>query len=364
MRLALAEAARGLGRTSPNPPVGCVIVQPGESRADPAGDTSGNPDPRIVGRGFHLRAGGPHAETFALREAGERARGATAYVTLEPCSHFGHTPPCADALIAAGVRRVVVAATDPDPRVSGQGLARLRAAGAEVVTGVLEAEARRQQAGFRSRLLRGRPHVIYKYAMTLDGKVAAEGEANGPVSGPEARARVMAWRDEVDAVGVGVGTALLDDPQLNVRGRGEGARDPRAVIFDPDGRLPVQARAVRPGTVLLLREGAESPLERDPRVTVRRAASLPGALSALSDLGVGTLLLEGGPTLASAFFEADLIDELRVFVAPKLLGAGLSPLKLPLRSMHAATRLQVQNVELVGADVLVTADLHPPGGAT
>ncbi|MDO4262866.1 MAG: bifunctional diaminohydroxyphosphoribosylaminopyrimidine deaminase/5-amino-6-(5-phosphoribosylamino)uracil reductase RibD, partial [Deinococcus sp.] len=187
MAQALAEAARGLGRTSPNPPVGCVIVEAGSGA--------------VVGRGFHPKAGEPHAEVFALRGAGERARGATAYVTLEPCSHFGRTPPCADALIAAGVGRVVVAASDPNPLVGGRGLERLRAAGIAVQTGVLEAQAVRQQAGFRSRILRGRPFVIYKYAMTLDGKVAAlredgSAEANGAVTGPEARARVMAWRNE------------------------------------------------------------------------------------------------------------------------------------------------------------------------
>lgn len=343
MQLALNEAARGVGRTSPNPPVGCVIVQHGKTHSE------------IVGRGFHPGAGEPHAEVFALREAGERARGATVYVTLEPCSHHGRTPPCADALIAAGVARVVVAAGDPNPQVNGRGLEKLRAAGVTVETGVLEAEAVRQQAGFRSLVTRGRPHVIYKYAMTLDGKVAALNEGNGPVSGPEARARVMQWRNEVDAVAVGARTALLDDPQLNVRGL-EGGRDPRAVLFDPEGHLPATARAIREGTVLVLREGRSTPLERDPRVTVLRAASLPGALEQLARLNIATLLLEGGPTLASAFFGAGLIDELRVFVAPKLLGAGLSPLLAPARSMHAATELRTVQVEVLGQDVLLMGD--------
>ena len=339
MQLALKEAARGVGRTSPNPPVGCVIVRDGQ----------------IVGRGFHPKAGEPHAEVFALREAGERARGATAYVTLEPCSHFGRTPPCADALIAAGIARVVVAAGDPNPQVSGRGLERLRAAGLEVVTGILETEAVRQQAGFRSLVTRGRPHVIYKYAMTLDGKVAALNEGNGPVSGPAARARVMQWRNECDAIAVGARTALLDDPQLSTRGI-EGGRDPRPVLFDPEGHLPATARAVREGTVLVLREGRSTPLKRDPRVSVLHAASLPGALEQLAHLNISTLLLEGGPTLASAFFEAGLIDELRVFVAPKLLGAGLSPLLSPTRSMHAAAGVRVRGVEVVGEDVLIVAE--------
>lgn len=340
MAQALAEAQKGVGRTSPNPPVGCVIVNGGV----------------VVGRGFHPRAGEPHAEVFALREAGERARGATAYVTLEPCSHHGRTPPCADALIAAGISRVVVAAGDPNPQVNGRGLAKLRAAGITVETGVLEAEAVRQQAGFRSLVTRGRPYVIYKYAMTLDGKTAAHGEGNGPVSGPEARARVMQWRNECDAIAVGARTALLDDPQLSTRGI-DGGRDPRPVLFDPEGHIPAHARAIREGAVLVLQEGRRSPLERDPRVTVIRPHSLPHALEQLAALGISTLLLEGGATLASAFFEAGLIDELRVFIAPKLLGAGLSPLVGPTRSLHAAQGLDVWNVERVGDDVLVTGSL-------
>ncbi len=337
MTLALAEAARGLGRTSPNPPVGCVIVRDGE----------------VIGRGFHPEAGEPHAEVFALREAGERARGATAYVTLEPCSHFGRTPPCADALIAAGIARVVVAAGDPDPRVNGRGLEKLRAAGIGVLTGVLEAEAVRQQAGFRSLVQRGRPQVIYKYAMTLDGKVAANGEANGPVSSPESRRRVMQWRNEADAVAVGRGTVLLDDPHLGTR-EVEGGRDARAVIFDPEGSIPATARALREGSVLVVRQGTHSPLLGDPRLTVVAATSLGDALVQLGQLGLATVLLEGGATLASAFFAEQLIDEVRVFVAPKLLGAGLSPLLAPVRSMHAALRLRDVTTELVGGDVLIT----------
>lgn len=336
MRQALTEAARALGRTSPNPPVGCVIVQRGE----------------VVGRGFHPKAGEPHAEVFALREAGEQARGATAYVTLEPCSHFGRTPPCADALIRAGVRRVVAAAQDPHPQVSGRGLEKLRAAGIEVEVGLLEAEAVRQQAGFRSLLTRGRPHVVYKYAATLDGKVAACGEANGPVSGPEARARLMTWRSETDAIAVGAGTVLTDDPQLTARGV-PGGRDPRPVIFDRRGRVSPQARSLRAGSVLVTGPRTEAGAFEERGVTVLRAESLPGALRQLGELGLSTLLLEGGPTLASAFLGAGLIDEVRAFVAPKLLGAGLSPLQGPERSMHAALPLRDLRVELLGPDVLI-----------
>ncbi|WP_189641780.1 bifunctional diaminohydroxyphosphoribosylaminopyrimidine deaminase/5-amino-6-(5-phosphoribosylamino)uracil reductase RibD [Deinococcus piscis] len=343
MAQALAQAARGLGRTSPNPPVGCVIVDAGSGE--------------VVGRGFHPRAGEPHAEVFALRDAGERARGAIAYVTLEPCSHHGRTPPCADALIAAGVARVVVAAGDPNPLVGGRGLEKLRAAGIAVQTGVLEAQAVRQQAGFRSRILRGRPFVIYKYAMTLDGKVAAlrgdgASEANGAVTGPEARARVMRWRDECDAIAVGVGTLLTDDPQLTTRGV-EGGRDPRPVIFDRQGRTPPTARAVRPGTVIVTAPGVSAPALAEAGAVLLPAVDLAEALRGLAELDISTLLLEGGPTLASMFAAAGLIDEVRAFIAPKLLGAGLSPLTSPQRLMAEAGGLEVVGVEQVGSDLLI-----------
>ncbi|WP_345467577.1 bifunctional diaminohydroxyphosphoribosylaminopyrimidine deaminase/5-amino-6-(5-phosphoribosylamino)uracil reductase RibD [Deinococcus carri] len=341
MALALAEAARGLGRTAPNPPVGCVLVRRGE----------------VVGRGFHPRAGEPHAEVFALRGAGERARGATAYVTLEPCSHFGRTPPCADALLAAGIARVVVAALDPNPKVAGRGVRRLREAGVEVTVGVREAEAARQQAGFRSLVTRGRPWVVYKYAMTLDGRVAATGEGNGPVTSAPARERVMRWRDELDALAVGVGTVLADDPRLTVRGV-MGGRDPRPVIFDRQARTPLSARALRPGTVIVTSPWADAGRLADTGATVLRAASLPEALHALGDLHLSSLLLEGGPTLATAFVEAGLVDEVRALVAPKLLGAGLSPLCGPPRGMADALVLRDLHTEILGPDLLVSGLLN------
>ncbi|WP_104991559.1 bifunctional diaminohydroxyphosphoribosylaminopyrimidine deaminase/5-amino-6-(5-phosphoribosylamino)uracil reductase RibD [Deinococcus sp. NW-56] len=341
MALALAEAARGLGRTAPNPAVGCVLVQAGE----------------VVGRGFHPRAGDPHAEVFALREAGERATGATAYVTLEPCSHFGRTPPCADALIAAGVGRVVVAALDPNPQVAGRGVARLRGARIPVTVGVGEAEALRQQSGFRSLVTRGRPWVTYKYAMTLDGKVAAAGEANGAVTSAPARARVMRWRNEADAIAVGIGTVLADDPRLTTRGV-EGGRDPRPVIFDPRARTPLAARALRPGTILVTAPEADTRALEDRGAHVLRVTGLPDALHQLGRLNLSSLLLEGGPTLASALFAAGLIDEVRALVAPKLLGAGLSPLSGPARSMAHAAALRDPHIESLGPDVLISGLLN------
>lgn len=309
MRAALGQAARGLGRTSPNPSVGCVVVREGE----------------IVGRGFHPKAGEPHAEVFALREAAERARGATAYVTLEPCSHFGRTPPCADALIAAGVRRVVVAALDPNPRVAGRGVRKLREADIEVSVGVLQDEAARQQAGFRSLITRARPWTVLKYAMTLDGTIATRSGDSRWVSSEEARTLVHRWRDELDAVAVGAQTVLTDDPQLTTRGV-PGGRDARRVVFDRRGRVPAAARTLGPGSVLV------TSAQTDPRpfeaygTTVIAHEDLPGALRALGELDIASVLLEGGPVLAGAFLEADLVDEVRVFVAPKLLGAGQSPL--------------------------------------
>ncbi|WP_019587396.1 bifunctional diaminohydroxyphosphoribosylaminopyrimidine deaminase/5-amino-6-(5-phosphoribosylamino)uracil reductase RibD [Deinococcus apachensis] len=341
MAQALREAERGLGRTAPNPPVGCVIVRGGE----------------VVGRGFHPRAGEPHAEVLALRNAGERARGAAAYVTLEPCSHFGRTPPCADALIAAGVARVVVAALDPDPRVAGRGVERLRAAGKAVTVGVKEAEAVRQQAGFRSLVTHGRPWVVYKYAMTLDGKVAAMGEGNGAVTSVRSRGRVMQWRDELDAVAVGIGTVLSDDPALTTRGI-KGGRDPRAVIFDRHARTPMTARALRPGTIIVTAPGAETAHLEEVGAVIVRAEALPDALSELRELDLSSLLLEGGPRLASSFFAEHLVDEVRAFIAPKLLGTGLPPLSSAAQSMTDARGLCDVHFESLAPDLLVTGLLN------
>ncbi len=337
MHLALQVAARGLGRTAPNPPVGCVLVRNGTA----------------VGTGYHAKAGEPHAEVFALHEAGLAAKGATAYVTLEPCSHYGRTPPCVNALVAAGVRRVVIAALDPNPAVAGTGLTNLRQAGLDVCWGVLENEAVRQQAGFRSLISRGRPWVVYKVAMTLDGKVAAASGASRWVSGSAARALVHSWRDVFDAVAVGSGTVLADDPHLGTRAV-PGGRDARAVVFDRRARTPLTARVVRPGSILVTSKTAPTAAFERRGVTVVRVADKREALEVLGRLGLSTVLLEGGPTLAGALLGAGLIDEVRVFVAPKLLGAGLSPLSAPLvASMNEAQPLQDVQVESVGQDVLI-----------
>lgn len=337
MTLALAQAANGLGRTTPNPPVGCVIVQGNE----------------VVGLGFHPRAGEPHAEVFALRGAGPHSRGAAAYVTLEPCHHHGRTPPCTEALIASGVRRVVVAALDPNPRVAGCGVQALRNSGIDVTVGVLETQALRQQAGFRSLIVRGRPWVMAKYAMTLDGKVAAPGEGNGEVSGVAARAQAMIWRNELDAIAVGSGTLLSDDPALTTRSI-SGGRDPRVVVFDRRARSSLQARAWRPGSMLVTASDARTAAFKAAGITVVQAETTASALTQLGSLGISSLLLEGGPTLLSAFLDAGLVDEVNVFIAPKLLGRGLSPLALPARRMHEAQALRDVTVTTLGTDVLVT----------
>ena len=306
---ALELAERGRGTTHPNPVVGAVVVRDGET----------------VGEGWHVRRGEEHAEVIALREAGERARGATLYVTLEPCSHHGRTPPCTDAVIAAGVARVVVGAEDPNPEVDGVGV--LRAAGIEVE--VVDApEARRQNEAWRTWIARGRPFVVYKAAVTLDGRVAVPGSRW--VSGEESRRLVHELRATVDAVAVGMGTVRADGPRLDARGVGAG-RQPRRLAF---GRGP-------------LPEGSELELRPGP---------LADELRALAAEGVQSLLLEGGPTLATAFVEADLVDKLLLFVAPTLSGGG--PLVLGELSRPAA--LAALTARPVGGDLLLEAYLHAP----
>ena len=342
MREALALAQRSVGRTAPNPAVGCVVVQGGA----------------VVGRGFHPKAGEAHAEIFALREAGERARGSTVYVTLEPCSHHGRTPPCVVALIVAGVDRVVVAALDPNPLVGGKGIDRLRQAGITVEIGVLQEDATVQQAGFRSLVTRGRPWVVLKYAMTLDGKVATVGGDSRWVTGEAARALVHAWRNELDAIAVGSGTVLADGPALTTRGIEHG-RNPVRVVFDRRGRTDPDSLTLGPGSVLVTSDATSGAPYADQGIRVLRASSVQEALPLLGGLGLSTLLLEGGPALVGAFLEAGLIDEVRAFVAPKLLGAGRSPLYSPTQTLMSQTLdLADLQVRQVGPDVLIQGRLH------
>lgn len=338
MDRALALAALAAGQTAPNPMVGAVLTR----------------EEALVGEGFHARAGLPHAEVLALRQAGLRARGATLYVTLEPCAHYGRTPPCADALIAAGVRRVVVATEDPDPRVAGRGLDRLRAAGLEVTLGVGRAEAERLNRWYLTARRLGRPRVLYKWAATLDGAVAAVGGAGEAVSGQASQREVHRLRATLDAVLIGVGTVLADDPRLTVRAAA--GRDPWRVVADRRAETPVTARvlpalvcvgaaAAAERVAALRAAGAEVVVAEDP-------AAILGVLQTRGCLGV---LLEGGPRLAHAFWQAGAIDEVAAVIAPRLLGGGRPPLAGPgPPHLAAAVPLRDVAVTAVGEDTWIT----------
>jgi diaminohydroxyphosphoribosylaminopyrimidine deaminase / 5-amino-6-(5-phosphoribosylamino)uracil reductase len=318
---ALELALHGLYTTDPNPRVGCVITQ-----AD-----------RVVGEGWHVRAGEAHAEVNALRAAGPQARGATAYVSLEPCSHTGRTPPCADALIAAGVARVVCCTRDPDPRVSGRGIERLERAGIAVQVGALADEARRLNVGYFSRHERGRPYVRLKLAMSLDGRTAPADGSRAWISGTAARADVQSWRARSSAVLTGAGTVRSDDPQLNVRlSYGAWVRQPLRVVLDT---LLSTSRAAKVynGDEALVFAAPEAPLGSFKDIKVERVPRAAGGLdldAVVQDLAareVNELLVECGATLAGSFVAKQLVDELVLYVAPALLGSGAPPL-LRLRS--------------------------------
>jgi diaminohydroxyphosphoribosylaminopyrimidine deaminase/5-amino-6-(5-phosphoribosylamino)uracil reductase len=358
---ALELAEQGRSTTLPNPMVGCVLVRDGDE---------------IVGEGWHERAGHDHAETRALAQAGERALGTTAYVTLEPCNHHGSTPPCTEALIAAGVRRVVIASPDPDPRVSGSGVRRLQEAGVAVVEGVLRDEAEAQNAAYLRMQRAGRPFVLYKTAMTLDGKIATRSGQSRWITGESARGLVQLWRSRLDAVAVGINTVLLDDPLLTARL--DGGRTPMKVVFDSVARTPPEARlfeadaAGNPPHVLLFAT-EQAPAERVEaleragaeivRVSALRGRALVSeALSALKERGVRSLLLEGGGTLAWSFLEAEAVDRVAWFIGPKLLGgAGATPLGgMGVSGMSDALELEAMRTELVGNDLLVTGGVRYP----
>jgi len=349
MRAALALASRGLGSTWPNPSVGCVLVRGG----------------RVVGRGWTQPGGRPHAETEALARAGEAARGATAYVTLEPCSHWGRTPPCCDALIAAGVSRVVAATGDPDPRVDGRGLRRLREAGVAVEQGLLEAEARAVIAGFVRRITRGLPLVTLKLATTLDGRIATASGESRWITGPAARRLAHGLRASHDAVLVGSGTALADDPDLTCRVPGM-ARVPIArVVADTRLRTPLGARLVRTArdapTWIATRTGqkpaALAPfLEAGVEVLPVRAKEggldLAALLGALAQRGVTRVLAEGGAGIAAGLLRAGLVDRIAWFHAPGVMGGdGLPAVRpLPLTSLSAMPRFRRVAGRAVGVD--------------
>jgi len=344
MARALELAERGLYTTDPNPRVGCVIA-----------NAKG-----VLGEGWHVRAGEPHAEVLALRAAGPPARGATLYVTLEPCSHTGRTPPCADAVIAAGLARVVCCTRDPNIKVAGTGIERLTKAGIAVDVGVFADEARRLNVGFFSRFERGRPFVRLKLAMSLDGRTAPA--AGGPmwISGEASRADVQAWRARSSAVVTGAGTVRTDNPQLNVRlNYGPWVRQPLRVVLDTMLRCPRGARIFRDDAALVF-AAADAPLGlfRDiPVERIPRAAGggldLDAIMQNLTAREINEVLLECGPTLAGAFVAKQLVDELVLYVAPKLLGCDAAPLMRIQSGTGWLPSFEFRDVQPLGEDLRI-----------
>jgi diaminohydroxyphosphoribosylaminopyrimidine deaminase / 5-amino-6-(5-phosphoribosylamino)uracil reductase len=349
MARALELAARGLYTTAPNPRVGSVVVHDG----------------RVIGEGWHERAGEPHAEVLALRAAGPQARGATVYVTLEPCSHTGRTPPCADALIAAGVARVVCGSVDPNPRVAGSGIDRLRAAGVAVSIGVLAAEARELNVGFFSRFERGRPWVRLKLAMSLDARTAPASGERQWISSEASRADVQTWRARSGAVLTGAATVRADDPRLDVRlAYGSWVRQPLRVLLDPMLSCSTGAKLFH-GEGALVFAAADAPQRTPLRTPGSRVERLPRAaggldlnavIGRLTELEINELLVECGPRLAGSFVLSNLVDELVLYVAPTLLGADAAPL-LHVSGLGAPGSLpafEFQDVRRIGPDLRLT----------
>lgn len=353
MRLALGLARRGLGRTSPNPPVGAVVVRNG----------------RVVGKGYHRRAGGPHAEVEALQQAGPLARGATLFVTLEPCNHHGRTPPCTEAVLAAGLRRVTVATRDPNPHVKGAGLARLRKAGIDVRLGVEEEACRELIQPFAKHTRTGLPFVTLKLAASLDGRIAtATGESRW-ITGEPARRMVQKWRNEVDAVMVGAGTVRADDPALTCRR--PGGRDPLRILVSGRLRIPSTARVLTndaaSGTLIVTVSHPSRKIDTLKRRGVR-TLELPGRngtlplrhlFETLGREGILSVMIEGGATLAAAALRERLVDRLLLFLAPKLIGGDGRALigSLGVRKMSDVLELPTTRVTRVGADILVRTEL-------
>jgi diaminohydroxyphosphoribosylaminopyrimidine deaminase/5-amino-6-(5-phosphoribosylamino)uracil reductase len=358
MARALELARRGLYTTDPNPRVGCVLVHEGE----------------VIGEGWHERAGEPHAEVHALRAAGGRVRGATAYVTLEPCCHHGRTPPCTQALIQAGVARVVAAAPDPNPKVASQGIAELTRSGIRVDIGLLQAESERLNPGFITRMSRGRPYVRIKLAASLDGRTAlASGESKW-ITGEAARADVQRWRARSSAILTGIGTVMADDPSLTVRDFDIG-RQPLRVVLDGHLSMRPNARMLSlPGKTLVMTaeddsEYADALIAAGAEVVVLRAGpdrvDLPGLMQDLAEREVNELLVEAGATVCGALLDAGLVDELVVYLAPHLLGSSARGMfNIPgLENMANRIALDIQDVRAVGNDWRITARVNNNAGS-
>lgn len=364
MGIALAQARSALGRVAPNPAVGAVVARPGV----------------VIASGATQPPPGPHAEVVALTAAGSSAAGASLYVTLEPCSHFGHTPPCASAVIAAGIRRVIVATLDPNPVVDGRGVEQLRAAGIEVEVGLLGEEARAIIAGFATRIRIGRPLVTAKYAMTLDGRIATRTGHSRWISGPESRQHVHLLRDRVDAVLVGSGTVLADDPLLTTRlsadlaGYG-GPHHPLRVILDRSARVSPHSRMFAsdtPGhTIVVTSADAStsniSALESRGTEIVQLDGGVEAVLNLLGERGVNDLLVEGGARIFGAFFDARFVDRVRVYLASSIIGGEQAPSPvggLGVATMLEAARIVDQRVTQLGDDLCVEGQVVYPEVAT
>jgi diaminohydroxyphosphoribosylaminopyrimidine deaminase/5-amino-6-(5-phosphoribosylamino)uracil reductase len=351
MKLCLQLAEKGKGFVSPNPLVGAVIVKEGE----------------IVGKGFHPRFGAPHAEVFALREAGEKARGATLYVNLEPCCHYGKTPPCTKAIIEAGIKRVVIGMIDPNPIVNGKGIEELREKGIEVEVGVLEEKARKLNEAYAKFIKERVPFVILKMAQSLDGKIATKSGESKWITGEKARRFVHKLRSECDAVLVGANTVLLDNPSLTAHGMG---RDPKRIVLDGKGRVPPEAEVFRSGVERFVFTTKFSPSnwrkaleERGVGVIVSEGeeVDIKGLLEELGKRGIASLLVEGGGETAGAFLEAGMVDKILFFVAPIIIGGREAKTSVEgkgCQNLQEAVKLNYLNIRKLGNDILIEAYPH------
>ena len=353
MELALELARKALGRTSPNPMVGAVVVKDG----------------RIVGKGYHARAGTPHAEIHALREAGEDASGATLYVTLEPCCHHGRTGPCTEAVIQAGIKKVVMAMADPNPLVAGKGAQKLRASDIEVSCGVLEAEARRLNEVFIKYISTGLPYVVLKTAMTLDGKIATAGGESKWITGPRAREQVHQLRDRYDAILVGIGTVLADDPSLTARLPDREGRDPVRVILDSRAATPPGAKILTQNseaqTIIVTTgeapQGNVEQLENAGAVVLKMSGNsagiaLPDLLRELAKREITSVLVEGGARVNGSFVRDKLVDKVFWYIAPKIIGGSKAPCPVGGPGIELLKdALQVENIEVhkLGNDICI-----------
>ena len=356
MTLALRQAERGLYTTSPNPRVGCVIVKDG----------------KLIGEGAHLKAGEPHAEVHALRQAGINARGATAYVTLEPCSHYGRTPPCAHALVEAGVSRVVVAMQDPNPLVAGKGIDYLQSHGIDVSAGLLEAQAQALNPGFILRMAKQRPYVRLKVAASLDGRTALSNGVSQWITSAEARKDVHHWRAQSCAIITGIGSILKDNSALTVRDVAT-TRQPLRVIVDSHLRIPLDAKVLENGQVLIVhaQDQEAAPAEKLAQLHemgVKTLAlpdqvgksDLAALLRTLAQQHINEIMVEAGATLSGAFLQAGLVDELLLYYAPKLMGdTGAGMFTLPAFTAMSQTRdLDIRDIRHFGQDIRIQAKLR------